>query len=148
MKMKLFQKLICLLKKFGIQANKIELSANDVLNLLAGNEINLGSKQITIKSDNFNVDKNGNINAFNAILRNVTVNGGRITLKTNRFDQILQVIDEEEENTRFIVTPQSLQFIRNGNSLVEIGVNESGNGFISVTDSLGRNTTIRGSGVQ
>lgn len=61
--MKLFQKLIKALKKFGINANKIELSVNDILNLLAGNEINLGSKKITIKSDNFSVDENGKISA-------------------------------------------------------------------------------------
>lgn len=59
--MKLFQRLIKVLKKFGINANKIELSANDILNLLAGNEINLGSKKITIKSENFSVDENGNV---------------------------------------------------------------------------------------
>lgn len=59
--MKLFQKLINLVKRFGINANKIELSANDILNLLAGNEINLGSKKITIESDNFSVDENGNV---------------------------------------------------------------------------------------
>ena len=57
--MKLFQKLIKVLKNIGINANKIELSANDILNLLSGNEINLGSKKITIKSDNFSVDENG-----------------------------------------------------------------------------------------
>lgn len=45
----------------GIDANKIELSANDILNLLAGNTINLGSKNITISSDAFNVDQNGNV---------------------------------------------------------------------------------------
>lgn len=45
----------------GINANKIELSANDILNLLAGNTINLTSKNIVISSNNFNVDKNGNI---------------------------------------------------------------------------------------
>lgn len=45
----------------GIDANKIKLSANDILNLLAGNTINLGSKSITITSDAFNVDRNGNV---------------------------------------------------------------------------------------
>ncbi len=45
----------------GIKANKIELTANDVLNLLAGNEINLTSKNIILKSNSFNVDKNGNV---------------------------------------------------------------------------------------
>ena len=73
--MKLFQKLINLVKQSGINANKIELSANDILNLLAGNEINLGSKSITIKSNNFSVDANGN-----ATMSNVTIKSGKIKL--------------------------------------------------------------------
>ncbi len=44
----------------GISANKIELSANDVLNLLAGNSINLTSKNITISSEYLTIDKSGN----------------------------------------------------------------------------------------
>ena len=43
----------------GISANKIELSANDVLNLLAGNSINLTSKNITISSEYLTIDKSG-----------------------------------------------------------------------------------------
>lgn len=50
----------------GINANKIELSANDVLNLLAGNTINLNGKNISISSTNFNVDKDGNMSCTNA----------------------------------------------------------------------------------
>ena len=44
-----------------INANKINLSANDVLNILAGNQINLTTGNITINSDNFKVTKNGQI---------------------------------------------------------------------------------------
>ncbi len=47
-----------------LSADKIELTANDVLNLLAGNTINLTSKNITISSTNFAVDKAGNITAI------------------------------------------------------------------------------------
>lgn len=85
--MKLFQRLIKVLKKFGINANKIELSANDILNLLAGNEINLGSKKITIKSDNFSVDENGKMTCNNAILSgkitssNAQITGGTLELE-------------------------------------------------------------------
>ena len=43
----------------GINADKIELSANDVLNLLAGNAINLSSKNIIITSDSLEITKNG-----------------------------------------------------------------------------------------
>ena len=45
----------------GINANKIELSANDILNLLAGNTINLSSKNIIISSNVFNVASNGKV---------------------------------------------------------------------------------------
>lgn len=44
-----------------LNADKIELSANDILNLLAGNAINLTSKNITINSNNFNVSSTGAI---------------------------------------------------------------------------------------
>ncbi len=44
-----------------IDADKVNITANDVLNLIAGNELNLTSKNMTIVSDNFNVDKYGNV---------------------------------------------------------------------------------------
>lgn len=44
-----------------LNADIVDLSANDILNLLAGNAINLTSKNITINSNNFNVDKNGKL---------------------------------------------------------------------------------------
>lgn len=42
-----------------INADKVDIAANDVLNLLAGNTINLQSKDITISSDLLRLDKNG-----------------------------------------------------------------------------------------
>lgn len=69
-----------------LNADKIELSANDVLNLLAGNTINLTGKNITISSTNFNVDKNGNMTCNNANISgtitssNATITGGEINL--------------------------------------------------------------------
>lgn len=50
----------------GISANKINLSAMDVLNLLAGNTINLSGRQIKIESDNLKIDENGNITIKNS----------------------------------------------------------------------------------
>lgn len=46
-----------------INADIINLSANDVLNLLAGNTINLSSKNIAINSTNFSVTKDGVLTA-------------------------------------------------------------------------------------
>ncbi len=70
-------------EKIGINANKIELSASDILNLLAGNTINISSKNIAISSTNFNVDKNGNLVCKNAQINDVNVNGGNVNLTDN-----------------------------------------------------------------
>ena len=43
----------------GIKANKINLSANDILNLLAGNTINLSSKNIEIKANDILINNHG-----------------------------------------------------------------------------------------
>ncbi len=61
-----------------LNADKIELSASDILNLLAGNAINLTSKNITISSTNFNVDKNGNMTCNNGNFK------GNIYLEDNK----------------------------------------------------------------
>ena len=45
----------------SILANKLGLTANDVLNIIADNEINLTSKNISITSENFNVDTLGKV---------------------------------------------------------------------------------------
>ena len=58
-----------------IDADKIDIEANDVLNILSGNQINLTSKNISINSTNFSVDSGGNMTCSNA---NVT--GGYLEL--------------------------------------------------------------------
>ena len=42
-----------------LNADKIELSANDIINLLAQNTINLSSAVITLQSDHLTIDPNG-----------------------------------------------------------------------------------------
>jgi len=59
-----------------INANKIGLTANNVLDILAGNTINMTSKNIAISSDNFSVTKNGKMTCNNA-----EITGGIINLK-------------------------------------------------------------------
>ena len=46
-----------------LNADQINLTADDILNLIAGNEINLTSKNIAINSTNFKIDKDGKIAA-------------------------------------------------------------------------------------
>ena len=69
-----------------INANKVGISANDVLSLLAGNTIDLTSKNIIIDSSNFEVDAEGNVT-----MRNATITGGK--LKVQGFDDNETVID-------------------------------------------------------
>jgi hypothetical protein len=53
-----------------ILANKLGLTANDVLDIIANNAINLTSKNITIESDNVNIDSNGNMTMETAQIKN------------------------------------------------------------------------------
>lgn len=71
-----------------INADKIELNGNDVINAIAGNEINLTSKNINITSNNFSVDSSGNLSCTNANVsgdvtsNNVNITGGTIDITT------------------------------------------------------------------
>lgn len=77
--------------EFKVNADNINLSASDVINLLANGNINLTGKNITITSTNFNVDKDGNVTANNLMANsgtfkgniessNANITGGNITL--------------------------------------------------------------------
>lgn len=139
--MKLFQKLINLVKQSGINANKIELSANDILNLLAGNEINLGSKSITIKSDNFSVDKDGKMIASNAIIQN-----GKIIINTDTVtDEVFKIYNNNGYQVIIGSGRMWLHAPENKNALYF----QSGNdyGAISLQCSNGESTDIYGNGI-
>jgi len=60
-----------------INADKIVLEGNDVINAIAGNEINLTSKNINITSDHFSVDEDGNVTASS-----MDITGGTIDITT------------------------------------------------------------------
>lgn len=46
---------------FKVKANNIDLKASEAINLMSGGEINLTGKNITIKSDNFEVNSKGDM---------------------------------------------------------------------------------------
>lgn len=50
---------------FRVKANNIDLTATEVINLMSGGEINLTGKNITIKSDNFEVNSKGDVKCRN-----------------------------------------------------------------------------------
>jgi len=111
-----------------LNADKIELSANDVLNLLAGNTINLTSKKMTITSDIFNVEPDGNV-----------------TLKTNGL-KVFKVENKDNDKKRVYITDSAI-VVDSTTDLdrVSLGLDMDGNGFVDV--SGGGSTSIKGSGI-
>jgi hypothetical protein len=87
-----------------IDADNVDIEATDVLNILAGNTINLTSKNIAISSTNFSVTKNGNLSCSNANVsgtitsNNVNITGGRLdfTKGTGTGDIILRSTSGDE----------------------------------------------------
>ena len=61
--------------EFKVDADNINLSASDVINMLSGGNLNLTGKNITITSDNFTVSKEGNVTA-----KNMNITGGNIRI--------------------------------------------------------------------
>ncbi len=56
---------------FKVKADNIILTAEEVINLMSSGDLNLTGKNIKITSDNFKVDKNGNVTAKNAKFNDV-----------------------------------------------------------------------------
>lgn len=80
-----------------INADKVDIEANDILNLLAGNEINLTSKNISIKSNNFSVDKNGKINSTSGKIGGFNI--GEYALAADINDKYSYTIDDAQRAT-------------------------------------------------
>lgn len=72
-----------------IHADKVDIDGTDVINLLAGNTINLTSKNIAIDSTKFKVTKEGNLTCSNANISgtitssDATITGGNINMVSN-----------------------------------------------------------------
>lgn len=85
--------------------------------VLNGKEINLTSDNTIIKSNNFNVDKNGNMICSNATVKNATIEGGNLKMWGNSSLDGVRVFSNSSKNTSYMAYMVS-------NS---IGVNEGGN---------------------
>lgn len=117
----------------GINADKINLSANDVLNLLAGNTINLSGKKIKISSDNFTVDENGNLWANLATLNNVVINNGKINIATSSGSKdAFNIVNESNSSEKSTVRPTRIE--TNGTNgytyIIAAGSTSDSSGFI------------------
>ena len=129
----------------GINANKIELSANDVLNLLAGNTINLSSKNIKISSNKFKVDEDGNITCSNGVFL-----GGNIQLIRNRGMDYFQFYDtENKDNQHRLYLDSRTLGINSGDYNITMAVPPVAVGFVSIAlEGNGSRTEIRNTGIK
>lgn len=92
-----------------LKSDMLDLDANKIINIIAGNEINLSSKSISINSDNFKVTTAGVLTASN-----VNITGGSIKLTATSLANIVQVGRDG-----------GLRTVMQGNGL--LGYNSNGN---------------------
>lgn len=138
--MKLFQKLIKVLKKFKLK---------QVKSLLNGKEINLTGDNTTITSNNFNVDRQGNMNCNNA-----RIVGGSLELggDSSSSNLILKGLQDDWGEFRAAIFPAGYSILQNDTwNLFEAGVSKVNNkimGEIQVNDEgYNSNTTVRATGI-
>lgn len=90
---------------FKVKANNLDLEAEDVFNIISGNELNLSGKKITLASDLFNVTEDGKVEA-----KAIEIAGGSIHLETEKDPSALvslanydatAIIDGEAVNIKY-----------------------------------------------
>lgn len=129
----------------GINANKINLSANDVLNLLSGNTINLSGKSIKIASNNFSVNENGKMTCSNA---NIT--GGQFNVtSTSTNTDTLRITNVRDSNEYMYASPGMIQLkTSKGRSFMTVRSDSSDHSYLSLeNDVSGNGITITEDGI-
>lgn len=111
-----------------LSADKIELTANDVLNLLAGNAINLTSKNIILDSDKLKTDKNGKLTCSD-----IDITGGQIKLKSDEVNALLEVMLATNSNWFTRIFPRQV-VIKSDNNQTGLG-NMLGYGMLSMNSN-------------
>lgn len=91
--MKLFQKLINLVK---------QLKSMQIKSVLNGKEINLTGDNTTIKSNNFNVDKDGNMSCKNATMESAKIEGGNLKMWGNTTLDGVRVFQDSSKDVSYM----------------------------------------------
>lgn len=99
--------------------------------LFNGKEINLTGDNVVISSDNFNVDKDGNMICNNGTLKNVDINGGDIKLYPNDTLKGLRIFKPSNPDDT-----QYMTYIVNGGIGCNDGNNQSAISAESITVGL------------
>ena len=79
---------------FKVKANNIDLSASETISLLAGGDLDLTGKNITISSTNFSVDANGDMECHNITAFEISGNAVNQFNKTVTDSSAMQAIQD------------------------------------------------------
>lgn len=127
----------------GIDADKIELSANDVLNLLSGNTINLSGKNIKISSESFNVDANGKMTCSNAI-----ITGGKIQVSgSGSASDLLVVKNSSNSSEKSYIQPVGAGFVGSSGRIDIMAEGSSASSSIIDVSGSDGTSSIRSNGI-
>lgn len=142
--MKLFQKLTKVLNKYKLKLIK---------SVLNGKNINLTGDNTTITSNNFNVDKDGNMRCNNANVNgkitsnDATITGGKITISGKGDSTDLLRISEQNNTSHFsYIQPIGAGFVY-GSSDNAVYIMAGSTSLVSVSDNNGT-TDITGAGIK
>lgn len=135
-----------------LRAIKVEITAEDVLNILAGNTLNLTSKNININSDTLNIDSNGNMtltgeeNVANIKIvlgtnknRYITINPARLVFTNNSTGN--EIVLYNASNGAWIQLnsgSRSINILNDGKDFTRISLKDSANE--TIVDSTGITT--------
>ena len=133
-----------------IEADKVDINANDVINILAGNTLNLTSKNISINSNNFKVTSQGNLTATNANIsgtitsNNANITGGSLTLAGNYVDGTSQSnLKIQSPNSSSLMYSNSNRLNGNGvNIIAQVTESSSGVGNLIINNNLGDSISL------
>ena len=121
--------------------------------VLNGKEINLTGDNTIIKSNNFNVDKNGNMTCKNATVNgkitsnDATITGGKITISGKGDSTDLLRISEQNNTSHFsYIQPIGAGFVY-GSSDNAVYIMAGSTSLVSVSDNNGT-TDITGAGIK
>ena len=98
-----------IISKINQSAEAVTINANKIS--LSGKTINLTSDNTVIKSNKFNVDKNGNMSCSNA-----TISGGSVVLNGDSGSQLIKVQKNNSNSTMSYVTPDIIAINGDGDS--------------------------------
>lgn len=131
-----------------ISADKIDLTATNILNLLSNNELNLSSMNLSIASDHFNVSKEGKVEIVdnstdtkNTAYLRVLKQKGATTDVVNIIPGIIEIVGANS-NQFFTVSSQNLFLAdTDNNELLTIG-QQYNKGFTISIEKEGASTDI------